>query len=85
MAVVKAFRAVRPAPELADKVAALPYDVMNRKEAAEMAEGNPYSFLHICRSEIDLPQQEDPSFWFSCTDCESKTAYIENRFALCFI
>ena len=33
---------------------------MNRQEAAEMAEGNPFSFLHICRSEIDLPEQEDP-------------------------
>lgn len=60
MAIVKPFRAVRPAKEYADKVISLPYDVMNREEAAEMAEGNPYSFLHICRSEIDLPHVEDP-------------------------
>ena len=59
MATVKPFKAIRPAAEYAEKVMSLPYDVMNRKEAAEMAEGNPYSFLHICRSEIDLPQQED--------------------------
>lgn len=60
MATVRPFKAIRPAEAYADKVASLPYDVMNRKEAAQMAEGNPYSFLHICRSEIDLPQQEDP-------------------------
>ena len=60
MATVRPFRAIRPAAEYASKVISLPYDVMNRKEAAEMAEGNPYSFLHICRSEIDLPQQENP-------------------------
>ena len=41
MAVVRAFRAVRPAPELASKVAALPYDVMNSQEARKMVEGNP--------------------------------------------
>lgn len=55
MAVVRPFKGVRPRPDLADKVASLPYDVMNREEAKQMAEGNPYSFLHICRSEIDLP------------------------------
>ena len=60
MATVRAFEAIRPAKEYAEKVLSLPYDVMNRKEAAEMAAGNPYSFLHICRSEIDLPDQEDP-------------------------
>lgn len=59
MAIVRPFKAVRPAKEYAGKVVSLPYDVMNREEAAEMAKGNPYSFLHICRSEIDLPNQED--------------------------
>ena len=54
MAVVKAFRAVRPAPELADKVAALPYDVMNSDEARQMVAGNPWSFLHVDKAEIDL-------------------------------
>ena len=62
MAIVRPFQALRPAPEYASKVQCLPYDVMNRQEATEMAEGNPYSFLHICRSEIDLPQQEDPYY-----------------------
>jgi len=60
MATIRPFSAVRPREEYAERVAALPYDVMNRKEAAEMAEGNPHSFLHVSRSEIDLPDQEDP-------------------------
>ncbi|MCR5482508.1 MAG: DUF1015 family protein [Clostridia bacterium] len=59
MAIVRPFRAVRPEKEYAEKVISLPYDVMNREEAAKMAEGNPCSFLHICRSEIDLPEQEN--------------------------
>lgn len=58
MAVVRPFRAIRPNKKMADKVISLPYDVMNREEAAEMAKNNPYSFLHICRSEIDLPGKD---------------------------
>lgn len=60
MAIVRPFRAIRPAKDYADKVISLPYDVMNREEAAQMAEGNPSSFLHICRSEIDLPHVDNP-------------------------
>lgn len=60
MAVLRAFKAIRPRKAYANKVISLPYDVMNRQEAAEMADGNPYSFLHICRAEIDMPEQEDP-------------------------
>lgn len=59
MAIVRPFKAIRPCREYADKVVSLPYDVMNRKEAAAMAEGNPYSFLHICRAEIDMPEQKN--------------------------
>ncbi len=59
MAVLRPFRAIRPAEDKAAQVTALPYDVMSRQEAAEMAAGNPYSFLHISRSEIDLPQVEN--------------------------
>lgn len=59
MAIVRPFKALRPAPEYADKVVSLPYDVMNRAEAAEMAKGNPYSYLHICRAEIDMPEQDN--------------------------
>ncbi|KAB3532816.1 DUF1015 domain-containing protein [Alkaliphilus serpentinus] len=60
MAVVRPFKGVRPNPALADKVAALPYDVMNTEEAREMAKGNPYSFLHVSRSEIDLDENTNP-------------------------
>lgn len=59
MAIVRPFRAVRPRKDLVEKVVALPYDVMDRKEAKVMAKGNPYSFLHISRSEIDLPSSVD--------------------------
>ena len=62
MATVKPFRAVRPQKQYADKVISLPYDVMNREEAAQMAEGNPYSFLHICRAEI-FTQEETPALY----------------------
>lgn len=54
MAVFKAFNGIRPTPEMADKVAALPYDVMNSDEAREMVKGNPYSFLHVDKAEVDL-------------------------------
>lgn len=57
MSIVKPFKAVRPSKELASKVAALPYDVMDSDEAREMVKDNPYSFLHIDKAEIDL----DPS------------------------
>lgn len=59
MAVFRPFKAIRPLPEFASKVAALPYDVMNSKEAAEMVKGNPYSFLHVDKAEIDLPEGTD--------------------------
>ena len=55
MATIKPFRAIRPIAEKAQKVAALPYDVMSSDEAREMAKENPDSFLHIDKAEIDLP------------------------------
>jgi uncharacterized protein (DUF1015 family) len=54
MAVVKPFKGIRPKEDLVEKVASLPYDVMNREEAKLMAEGNDLSFLHVVRSEIDV-------------------------------
>lgn len=60
MAVFKAFKAIRPLPETAEKIAALPYDVMNSEEAREMAKGNPLSFLHVDKAEIDLDVGVDP-------------------------
>jgi len=56
MAVFRPFRAIRPRPELAGQVAALPYDTMNSAEARQRAQGNPLSFLHIDKAEIDLPE-----------------------------
>ncbi len=54
------FNALRPRPELAPQVAAVPYDVVSRDEAADLAQGNPHSFLHVGRSDIDLPSEVDP-------------------------
>lgn len=54
MALFQAFRAVRPAEGKAEKVAALPYDVVSREEAREIGEKNPYSFLYVDRAEMDL-------------------------------
>ncbi len=54
MSVIRPFKAIRPKAQLAEKVAALPYDVMSSDEAREMVIGNPYSFLHIDKAEIDL-------------------------------
>jgi uncharacterized protein (DUF1015 family) len=59
MAKISPFRALRPAAELAPRVASRPYDVLNSKEAKVEAQGNPYSFLHITKSEIDLPDSVD--------------------------
>ncbi len=59
MAHFRPFKALRPTKEYASKVAALPYDVMNSTEAKEMVKGNPYSFLHIDKAEIDLPEGTD--------------------------
>lgn len=59
MAVIKAFRSFRPQPALADQVAALPYDVYNRSEAAEIVRHNPLSFLAIDRAETQFDEGVD--------------------------
>ncbi len=59
MAIIKPFKALRPPKDIAEKVASLPYDVMNKSEARAMAKGNKYSLLHITRAEIDLPDDID--------------------------
>ncbi|HEY1787619.1 MAG TPA: DUF1015 family protein [Verrucomicrobiae bacterium] len=56
MATLKPFAALLPKPELASKICELPYDVMSSDEAREMAAGNPLSFLHVSKPEIDLPR-----------------------------
>ncbi|MDR3460419.1 MAG: DUF1015 family protein [Verrucomicrobiae bacterium] len=59
MATLKPFAALRPKPELAAQICELPYDVMSSDEARAMAAGNPYSFLHVSKPEIDLPVDTD--------------------------
>ncbi len=59
MAIIKPFRALRPQPQLAKQVASRPYDVLNSAEAKIEAQGNPSSFLHITKSEIDLSDSID--------------------------
>lgn len=56
---ISPFKALRPEPQFAKQVASRPYDVLTTKEAKVEAEGNPHSFLHITRSEIDLPASTD--------------------------
>ena len=60
MALIHPFRALRPTPERAAAVSCVPYDVVSTEEARQLAAGNPLSFLHVTRSEIDLPPDTDP-------------------------
>jgi uncharacterized protein (DUF1015 family) len=60
MSLVRPFRALRPSRESAAAVSSVPYDVVNTDEARRLAAGNPLSFLHVTRSEIDLPDATDP-------------------------
>ncbi len=59
MATVRPFRGLRAPKDIAPKLAALPYDVLNSEEARKMAEGNPHSFLHVTKPEIDLDPKID--------------------------
>ena len=68
MAHLKPFAALRPNPEQASQICELPYDVMSSDEAREMARGNPLSFLHVSKPEIDLP---------AGTDLYSPTVYAQ--------
>ena len=55
MAILKAFRGFRPGKDYAARIASRPYDVLNSEEAREEVRGNPYSFLHVVKPEVDLP------------------------------
>jgi uncharacterized protein (DUF1015 family) len=59
MATIKPFAALRPQPELAARICELPYDVMSSAEARQVAAGNPLSFLHVSKPEIDLRPETD--------------------------
>ncbi len=60
MAIIKPFKALRPQAQLAKQVASRPYDVLTSKEAKVEAQGNHHSFLHVTKSEIDLPDSTEP-------------------------
>ncbi|HEY7864040.1 MAG TPA: DUF1015 domain-containing protein, partial [Thermoanaerobaculia bacterium] len=60
MPTLRPFRALRPRPDRAPEVSAVPYDVVSTEEARQLALGRPYSFLHVSRPEIDLPDGTDP-------------------------
>ena len=66
MAIIKPFRALRPKTELSQLIASRPYDVLNSDEARTEAKDNPFSFLHVTKSEIDLSPE---------TDIHSSTVY----------
>ena len=59
MAILKAFKGLRPPKNIVRKLASRPYDVLDSDEARVEAEGNPYSLLHIIKPEIDLPKDID--------------------------
>ena len=60
MTLIKPFRALRPVPSRAREVLAPPYDVLTSAEARQRARGRPWSFLHVSKPEIDLPEGTDP-------------------------
>lgn len=60
MPLIRPFAGLRPVPEYAANVIAPPYDVLNSAEARVLAAGKPWSFLHISKAEIDLPEDTDP-------------------------
>ena len=70
---IRPFVAVRPTSEAAPLVASVPYDVVDTAEARALAAGNPSSFLHVSRPEIDMPDG---------TDCSSPEAYAQAKRAL---
>src|SRR3954454_2565191 len=59
MATIKPFAALRPKPDLAAQICELPYDVMSSEEARGIAAGNPLSFLHVSKPQIDLSPSTD--------------------------
>ncbi len=59
MVVLRKFKALRPRKGLEEKVASFPYDVVSSEEARELVKGNPYSFLHVVKPEVDLSEDTD--------------------------
>lgn len=57
---IRAYRALRPQPELAGRIASVPYDVVNTAECRQLVEGNPLSMLRVARSDLEFPDHTDP-------------------------
>lgn len=70
MADIRAFKGVRPVPHMAKQVASKPYDVIKTKEAQAIIQANPFSFLKVVRSEVDLP---------NCTDPYDQSVYLQAK------
>ena len=70
MTVIKPFKGYRPKKELAQRIASRPYDVLSSEEAREEVKGNPNSFLHVIKPEVDLPEN---------IDLHSKEVYEKGR------
>ena len=79
MSAIYSFAALRPAPAAAARVAAVPYDVVSRDEAAAIAEGEPLSFLHVSRPEIDLPPGTNPYADEVYAQAESRFAWLRRE------
>jgi len=75
MVKIKAFQAIRPVKEKAASIASVPYDVINKLEAREAVKGNPLSFLHVIKPEIDLPDTTDE---YSDTVYNQGISYLKN-------
>lgn len=81
MSLIRPFRAYRPFDGLPTLIASVPYDVINTKEAREMAENNPFSFLHVCRPEIDLPEStNEHSEEVYATGADNLREFIDKSF-----
>src|SRR5699024_9877625 len=79
MVEIRPFKAIRPNEKVAEKVAELPYDAVDSKEAKEYAKGNPYSYFHIDKAEIDLPSDllpNNPKIYQKAAENLSK--FLEN-------
>lgn len=77
MAVFQAFRALRPTPEKAERVAALPYDVVTEEEARETGDKNPFSFLHVDRGRSTF--QKEPIHMTASYTKKQKKIFLQWR------
>src|SRR5919106_1729383 len=84
MAALLPLRALRPSSAAAERVAAVPYDVVNVDEARALAQGNPLSFLHLSRAEIDLPTDTPPYSDAVYAKAKSNYAALQNDAPLVF-